>query len=74
MPTDQVGDERDELDRDDGQQEADGGLRGEYGADESRVRRLAERGGEDARVGDDGGTPYQQKDDENGRRGGEEDR
>ena len=34
MPTDQVGDDRDELDGDNRQQEADGGLRGQRGADE----------------------------------------
>ena len=39
-----------------------GGLRGQGGADEPSVRRLAQRGGEDARVGDDGGTPHQQED------------
>ena len=72
VPTDQVGENRDELDGDNRQQEADAGLRGQSGADKTGVRRLAQRRGEDARVGDDGSTPHQDKGDENDCRGCEE--
>ena len=71
VPTDQLGGNRDELDGDNCQQETDAGLRGQGGADVPGVRRLAQRCGEDARVGDDRGTPHQDEDDENHCRGSE---
>ena len=58
-PTDQVGGQGDEVDRHDGEQEADRGLCRQCGPDETLVRVLADRGGEHTRIGDDGGAPHQ---------------
>lgn len=72
VPTDQLGGNRDEFNGDNCQQETDAGLHRQRGADASGVRRLAQRRGEHARVGDDGSAPHQDEDDENVCRGGEE--
>ena len=74
MPPQKVGCYGHDLNGDHGQQEADRRLCCQCGADEAFVGDLAENGGEDAGVGDDGGAPYEKEHDQRGRRCGEEHR